>query len=90
MGTNLQSQKDKLRDELKKVRIQIQTSLQKEDTANNSNYPSASVIHVDKYTHLDTHSPLQGKPERQHQNFYILSKIQTQEKSIPMLYGTVL
>ena len=69
MGSNLQSQKDKLQDELKKVRSQIQKSLQKEDSANNPNYPSASVIHVDRYTHLDTHSPLQGKPERQHQKF---------------------
>jgi len=65
MDTNLQSQKDKLQDELKKVRSQIQKSLQKEDTSSNPNYPSASVIHVDRYTHLDAHSPVQEKTERQ-------------------------
>ena len=65
MDTNLQSQKDKLQDELKKVRIQIQKSLQKEDTSSNSTYPSSSVIHVDRYTHLDAHSPVQEKTERQ-------------------------
>lgn len=69
MDINLQSQKDKLKDELKKVRSEIQKSLQKEDAANNSNYPSTSVIHVDRYTHLDTHSPSPGKPERQQQKF---------------------
>ena len=69
MDINLQSQKDKLKDELKKVRSEIQKSLQKEDAANNSNYPSTSVIHVDRHTHLDAHSPSPGKPERQQQKF---------------------